>query len=90
MSAARAHCLPAPAARNHPPFTVPSNDCWFRPPDLLNHITLRLKDGTTQVDHILVSRFVVFVIASLRKLQFPLDRLEARLFTQRIKERINL
>ena len=64
----------------------------FRPPDyhLLNHITLRLKDGTTQVDHILVSRFVVFVIASLRKLQFPLDRLEARLFTQRIKERINL
>ena len=51
-----------PAARNHPPFTVPSNDCWFRPPDLLNHITLRLKDGTTQVDHILVSRFGVFVI----------------------------
>ena len=36
----------------------------FRPPDyhLLNHITLRLKDGTTQVDHILVSRFGVFVI----------------------------
>jgi hypothetical protein len=36
----------------------------FRPPDyhLLNHITLRLKDGTTQVDHILISRFGVFVI----------------------------
>jgi hypothetical protein len=36
----------------------------FRPPDhhLLNHITLRLKDGTTQIDHILVSRFGVFVI----------------------------
>jgi hypothetical protein len=36
----------------------------FRPPDyhLLNHVTLRLKDGTTQVDHILVSRFGVFVI----------------------------
>jgi hypothetical protein len=36
----------------------------FRPPDyhLLNHITLRLKDGTTQVDHILVSRFGIFVI----------------------------
>ena len=36
----------------------------FLPPDyhLLNHITLRLKDGTTQVDHILVSRFGVFVI----------------------------
>lgn len=29
---------------------------------LLNHITLKLKDGTTQVDHILVSRFGVFVI----------------------------
>lgn len=36
----------------------------FRPPNyhLLNHITLRLKDGTTQIDHILVSRFGVFVI----------------------------
>jgi len=34
------------------------------PPDyhLLNHITLRMSDGTTQVDHILVSRFGVFVI----------------------------
>jgi hypothetical protein len=36
----------------------------FGPPDyhLMNHITLPLKDGTTQVDHILVSRFGVFVI----------------------------
>jgi hypothetical protein len=36
----------------------------FRPPDyhLLNHITLRLQNGTTQVDHILVSRFGIFVI----------------------------
>jgi hypothetical protein len=36
----------------------------FRPPDyhLLNHITLRLEDGTTQIDHVLVSRFGVFVI----------------------------
>lgn len=36
----------------------------FRPPDyhLLNHVTLRTKGGTTQVDHILVSRFGVFVI----------------------------
>jgi hypothetical protein len=36
----------------------------FRAPDfhLLNHITLKLKDGTTQIDHILVSRFGVFVI----------------------------
>ena len=28
----------------------------------MNHITLQMKDGTTQVDHILVSRFGVFVI----------------------------
>lgn len=36
----------------------------FAPPDyhLLNHVTLRVSDGTTQVDHILVSRFGVFVI----------------------------
>jgi hypothetical protein len=36
----------------------------FKPPDyhLLNHITLKLKDGTTQIDHILISRFGVFVI----------------------------
>lgn len=37
---------------------------YFNAPNyhLLNHITLRLQDGTTQVDHILVSRFGVFVI----------------------------
>lgn len=29
---------------------------------LLNHLTLQLEDGTTQVDHVLVSRFGVFVI----------------------------
>lgn len=36
----------------------------FLPPDyhLLNHVTLQLSDGTTQIDHILVSRFGVFVI----------------------------
>ena len=36
----------------------------FSGPDyhLLNHVTLKLKDGTTQIDHILVSRFGVFVI----------------------------
>ncbi len=36
----------------------------FPPPHyhLLNHVTLPLKDGTTQIDHILVSRFGVFVI----------------------------
>jgi Nuclease-related domain len=41
--------------------TLQSN---FSAPDyhLLNHITLKHKGGTTQVDHILVSRFGVFVI----------------------------
>lgn len=36
----------------------------FGPPDyhLLNHVTIRMEDGTTEVDHILVSRFGVFVI----------------------------
>jgi Nuclease-related domain len=36
----------------------------FSPPDyhLLNHVTLQMEDGTTQIDHILVSRFGVFVI----------------------------
>lgn len=36
----------------------------FVPPDyhLMNHVTLPMNDGTTQVDHILVSRFGVFVI----------------------------
>jgi len=29
---------------------------------LMNHVTLRMDDGTTQVDHVLVSRFGVFVI----------------------------
>jgi hypothetical protein len=34
------------------------------PPDyhLLNHLTLRTSDGTTQIDHVLISRFGVFVI----------------------------
>ena len=36
----------------------------FGPPDyhLMNHVTLQMNNGTTQVDHILVSRFGVFVI----------------------------
>ncbi len=28
----------------------------------MNHVTIQLDDGTTQVDHILISRFGVFVI----------------------------
>lgn len=41
--------------------TLKSN---FKPPDyhLMNHITLGLPDGTTQIDHILVSKFGIFVI----------------------------
>jgi hypothetical protein len=36
----------------------------FGPPDfhLMNHLTIRMEDGTTQIDHVLVSRFGVFVI----------------------------
>jgi hypothetical protein len=36
----------------------------FAAPDyhVMNHVTLQLKNGTTQIDHILVSRFGVFVI----------------------------
>lgn len=36
----------------------------FGAPDyhLMNHVTLQMADGTTQVDHILASRFGVFVI----------------------------
>jgi len=36
----------------------------FRPPDyhLMNHVTIQMDDGTTQIDHILISRFGVFVI----------------------------
>ena len=37
---------------------------YFKDPDyhLLNHITLRYQDKTTQIDHILISRFGIFVI----------------------------
>lgn len=37
---------------------------YFGPPSyhLMNHVTIRLPDGTTEVDHILVSRAGVFVI----------------------------
>jgi hypothetical protein len=36
----------------------------FQPPDyhLLNHVTLPLENGSTQVDHVLISRFGIFVI----------------------------
>jgi hypothetical protein len=40
----------------------------FRPPNyhLMNHVTIQMVDGTTQVDHILISRFGVFVIETKR------------------------
>ena len=36
----------------------------FGPPSfhLMNHLTIPLRDGTTQIDHVLVSRYGVFVI----------------------------
>ena len=36
----------------------------FTPPEyhLMNHVTLQMEDGTTQIDHVLLSRFGVFVI----------------------------
>jgi hypothetical protein len=36
----------------------------FRAPDyhLMNHVTIGMGDGTTEIDHVLVSRFGVFVI----------------------------
>lgn len=36
----------------------------FAPPEyhLMNHVTLQMEDGTTQIDHVLLSRFGVFVI----------------------------
>ena len=58
----------------------------FVSPDyhLLNHVTLRLKEGTTQIDHILVSRFGIFVIETkdLRGWIFanPADRYWTQVF----------
>ena len=64
--------------------TIESN---FNTPDyhLLNHITLTLEDGTTQIDHILVSRFGVFVIetktTAVGYLQMQSKRLGRRSFS---------
>lgn len=55
----------APSFQNHGEALLSSVALTnFGPPDyhLLNHVTLQMSDGTTQVDHILVSRFGVFVI----------------------------
>lgn len=56
----------------------------FAGPDyhLLNHVTLRTADGTTQVDHILVSRFGVFVIETKDYRGWIFARAEDRYWTQ--------
>ena len=41
---------------------VVSNSFGYPNYHLMNHVTIQMEDGTTQVDHILVSRFGVFVI----------------------------
>ena len=56
----------------------------FGPPDyhLMNHVTIRMDDGTTQVDHILVSRFGVFVIETKHYSGWLFANAEGRTWTQ--------
>lgn len=56
----------------------------FVPPDyhLLNHVTLRLSEGTTQIDHVLVSRFGVFVIETKNYKGWIFASAGARYWTQ--------
>jgi hypothetical protein len=56
----------------------------FGPPDyhLMNHITIQMKDGTTQVDHILVSRFGVFVIETKNYTGWIFANAEQKSWTQ--------
>ena len=56
----------------------------FLAPDyhLLNHVTLRLKEGTTQIDHVLVSRFGVFVIETKNYQGWIFASAGARYWTQ--------
>lgn len=49
---------------------------------LMNHVTLRMGDGTTQIDHILVSRFGVFVIETKHYRGWLLASAEGRRWTQ--------
>lgn len=56
----------------------------FKSPDyyLLNHVTLRLRGGTTQIDHILISRFGVFVIETKNYGGWIFGSQDARYWTQ--------
>ncbi len=56
----------------------------FSPPDyhLMNHVTMRMDDGTTQIDHILLSRFGVFVIETKHYSGWLLGRADDRKWTQ--------
>lgn len=56
----------------------------FGSPDyhLMNHITLPMNDGTTEVDHILVSRFGVFVIETKHYTGWIFGSESARRWTQ--------
>lgn len=56
----------------------------FASPDyhLMNHVTLRMDDGTTEVDHILVSRFGVFVIETKHYSGWLFASAEGRKWTQ--------
>jgi hypothetical protein len=56
----------------------------FVAPDyhLLNHVTLRLKETTTQIDHILVSRFGLFVIETKHYGGWIFGSIDDRFWTQ--------
>ena len=64
-------------------------DHYFGPPDyhLMNHVTLQLGTGTTQIDHILVSRFGVFVIETKDYKGWIFGSPEDRLWTQVLHRR---
>lgn len=61
----------------------------FEPPDyhLLNNVTLPVRDGSTQVDHVLISRFGVFVIETKHYRGWLFGTAEAATWTQVIYRR---
>jgi restriction system protein len=56
----------------------------FPPPDyyLLNHLTIPTPDGTTQIDHVLISRFGIFVIETKDYSGWIFGDAKARYWTQ--------
>lgn len=56
----------------------------FPPPDdyLLNHLTIPTPDGTTQIDHVLISRFGIFVIETKDYSGWIFGDSKARYWTQ--------